>query len=135
MASQDQYQVVVTYDGSPAGTWDRHSGGEKTHENSTYRRGGMGEQVAQPSQATYGDLTIARLAGDDPDLERRMHTDRFSKAMTVTVYPLTTEGVIDRRRKPTLYRGRFAGCTPPESDANGTDTSVFEATMTVEDVK
>ncbi|WP_369070018.1 hypothetical protein [Kineococcus terrestris] len=135
MASQDNYQVVVSYDGRPAGTWDSHSGGGKTHDNQTYRRGGMGGRVAQPSQATYDDLTISRLAGDDPALERRMLTDPISRAMTVTVYPLGVDGVRDPRRQPTVYRGRFAGCTPPDSDSNGTDTSVFEVTMTVEDVQ
>lgn len=135
MASQDNYQVVVTYDGAPAGTWDGHSGGEKTHDNQTYRRGGMGGLTAQPAQATYGDLTLMVLAGVYPEVERRMLTDRISRAMTATVYPLGTDGARDPRRTPTVYRGRFAGITMPDSDANGTDTSTIEVTMTVEDVQ
>lgn len=135
MASQDNYRVVVTYDGSITAVADGHSGGEKTHDNTTYRRGGMGKRVAQPSQAEYGDLTVNWLAGEYPELERRMKLDKLSRPMTVTVYPLGVDGNKDPRRDRDLYVGRFAGCTPPDSDSNGTDTSVFEATMTVEDVQ
>jgi len=135
MASQDNYRVVVTYDGGITAVADGHSGGEKTHDNQTYRRGGMGKRIAQPSQAEYGDLTVNWLAGEYPELERRMKLDKLSRPMTVVVYPLGVDGNKDPRRDRDLYVGRFAGCTPPDSDANGTDTSVFECTMTVEDVQ
>lgn len=135
MASQDNYRVVVTYDNSLTAVFDGHSGGEKTHDNQTYRRGGMGKRKAQPSQAEYGDLTVNVLAGEYPELERRMRLDKLSREMTVAVYPLGVDGNRDPRRDRILYVGRFAGCTDPDSDANGTDTSVFEAMMTVEDVQ
>lgn len=135
MAAQDNYRVVVTYDGSLTAVFDGHSGGAKSHDNQSYRRGGMGKRKAQPAQATYDDLTVMVLAGEYPELERRMRLDKLSREMTVAVYPLGVDGAVDPRRDRILYVGRFSGCTDPDSDSNGTDTSVFEATMTVEDVQ
>lgn len=126
MSRVDQYDVTVTLDGEPLGTFDTLSGGEIDSEETTYKPGAMGARVSLGGSVNIGNVTVAVLY----DLSR-IHTivhwmiSRVGKGdVVIKKQPLDVDGNVFGR--PLVYSGKLKQVNPPEHDSESSDAARVE---------
>lgn len=129
MNRQDTYAVKVSVDGRDLGTWDKMSGGEVDSEETTYRPGGLQDQITLGGARSVGNVTVSKLY--DQGIHSLFHwlVQRTGKAnMVVIKQPLDAEGVVFGR--PLVYSGKLKRVEAPEVDSGGNDAALIEIEMT-----
>ena len=123
MSRVDQYDVTVTVDGTPLGTFDSLSGGEIDSEETTYKPGGMGNRISLGGSVNVGNVTVGVLY----DLSR-IHTivhwliSRVGKGkIVVKKQPLDVDG--NAFGRAIVYTGKLKQVNPPEHDSTSSATS------------
>lgn len=130
MKREDTYSVRVAVDNRDLGTWDKLEGGEIDSEETTYRPGGLADQITLGGARSVGNVTVSRLY--DEGVHNLFHwlAARAGKAdMVVVKQPLDAEGVVYGR--PLVYSGKLKAVTPPDVDSEGNDAALIEIEMTV----
>lgn len=129
MKREDTYRVTVNVEGRDLGIWDKMEGGEVDSEETTYRPGGLQEQVTLGGAKSVGNVTVSRLY--DEAVHELIHWlyRRAGKAnMTVTKQPLDAEG--NDFGRPLVYTGKLKAVTAPNVDSESSDAALVELEMT-----
>lgn len=131
MKREDTYSVRVSVDGVDLGTWDKLSGGETDSEETTYRPGGLADQITLGGATTTGNVTVQKLYDEGVHGVYHWLVSRAGKALMVaTKQPLDSEGAAFGR--PIVYGGRLKAVTPPDTDSEGNGAALISMEMTVQ---
>ena len=124
---EDQYAVTVTVNGVSLGTFDKLSGGEIDSEETKYRPGGMGSEVALGGPRTTSNVTVSRIYSLDADHSVNLPTLKASvgKAqVTVSKQPLDVDG--NAYGSPVVYQGVLKNVKLPDHDSVSNDPGMLE---------
>jgi hypothetical protein len=131
MHREDTYSVRVSVDDVDLGIWDKKQGGAVDSDETTYRPGGMAEQISLGGPRTTENLTVSKL--NDEVTHGRVHwlTGRVGRGTgVITQQPLDADGKAWGR--PLVWRGKLKRVTPPDSDSNGNAAALIELEFTVD---
>lgn len=129
MLREDTYRVTVTVGNRDLGTWDKMSGGEADSEETTYRPGGLAQQITLGGARTLGNVTVTKLY-DEP-MHQLWHwlSEQVGRAdMVVTKQPLDADG--NKWDRPIVYSGKLKSATPPDTDSEGSGAALGALEMT-----
>jgi hypothetical protein len=117
MSRLDQYNVTVSLDGTPLGTFDKMTGGEIDSEETKYKPGGMAPQVSLGGSVTVNNVTVSRLYRLDRDkaFESQLKSAVGKGAVKVTKQSLDVNGATFG--SPLVYSGTLKQLTFPEPDS------------------
>lgn len=133
MQRQDTYSVRASIDGVDLGVFDKMSGGEGDSEETTYRPGGLGDQVTLGGAQSIGNITISKLYTDVVHGQFHFLMARRGKGeMVVIRQPLDSDGNASGR--VVAYSGKLKAVTPAEIDSEGNDAALLELEMTVRSI-
>ncbi len=130
MSRKDQYDTMVSIDGTNLGTFDTLTGGEVDSDDLKYKPGGMAPEISLGGVATVGQVVIGRLY----DLTRDhgiIHwlLSRVGKgSVVVNKQPLDVDG--NAFGRPLVYTGVLKRVTPPEVDSTAVDAATIEIEVT-----
>jgi hypothetical protein len=129
MQREDTYRVTVSVDGRDLGVWDTMSGGAIDSEETTYRPGGLQDQITLGGQRTVSNVTVAKLYRDDVHNLYHWLAQRAGRgAMIVTRQPLDPEGAVFGR--PVVYDGKLKSVSLPDVDSTGSGAARLSLEMT-----
>src|SRR5215831_8676509 len=128
---KDQYDITVSVDGRPLGTWDKLTGGDIDSDEMTYKPGGMGNRISLGGSTNVANVIVSVLY----DLQR-IHgivhwlIPQVGKAnVVIKKQPLDVNGNVSGMR-PITYTGKLKRITPPEVDSEAVDAALLELEMT-----
>lgn len=124
---EDQYAVTVTVGGVSLGTFDMLSGGEIDSEETKFRPGGMGSEVALGGPVTVSNVTVSRIYSLDADHSVNLSTLKagVGKAdVTISKQPLDVDG--NAYGNPVVYRGKLKNVKLPDHDSQSNDPGMLE---------
>lgn len=117
MSRLDQYNVTVSLDGTPLGTFDKMTGGEIDSEETKYKPGGMVPQVSLGGSVTVNNVIVTRLYRLDRDksFEPQLKAAVGKGLVKVTKQSLDVNG--SPFGTPLVYSGTLKQLTFPEADS------------------
>jgi hypothetical protein len=130
MQRQDTYNVKVTVDGRDLGTFDKKSGGEVDSDETVFRPGGLGEQIALGGPVATSNVVVTRHYDQDVHDLYKWLVARVGRAEGVIAqHPLDADGNIFQ--PPINYKGKLKRVVAPQvdSEASGIATLVLEFTI------
>jgi hypothetical protein len=130
MKREDTYSVRVMVDGQDLGTWDKMDGGDIDSEETTYRPGGLADQVTLGGARTTSNVTVSRLYDEGiHSLFHKLAARAGKGSMVVVKQPLDAEGVVFGR--PLVYSGKLKSVKAPSVDSQSNTAALIELEMTV----
>lgn len=130
MKRQDTYSVRVSVEGRDLGVWDKLSGGEVDSEETTYRPGGLADQITLGGAVTTGNLTVSKLYDEAVHGLYHWLVGLAGRGTgVVTKQPLDADGHAFGR--PIVYSVRLKSVTAPEVDSEGNDAALIEVEFSV----
>jgi hypothetical protein len=124
---EDQYAVTVSVAGVSLGTFDKLSGGELDSEETKYRPGGMGAEVALGGPKTVSNVTVSRIYSLDGDHAANLASLKAAigkGAVTITKQPLDADG--NAYGSPVVYNGILKNVKLPDHDSQSNDPGMLE---------
>lgn len=129
MKRQDTYIVRVSVAGRDLGTWDKMSGGEVDSEETTYRPGGLADQITLGGARTIGNVTVEKLYDEAVSgLFHWLATSAGRADMVVVKQPIDANGAVYGRAL--IYTGKLKAVTPPDVDSESSDAAIASLEMT-----
>lgn len=130
MQRQDTYSVRVVVDGRDLGIWDKQNSPETDSEETTYKPGGLGDQIALGGSQTRSNITVSKLYGEDVHSIYHWLDARAGRASgTVMRQPLDADG--NAWGRPIVWNVRLKRVAPPEVDSESSSAALLELEFTV----
>jgi hypothetical protein len=126
MSRLDQYDIEVSLDGRPLGTFDKMSGGNIDSEETKYKPGAMGPQISLGGSQTVSNVTVERLLRTDRDvaLIPQLKARVGKGVITVSRQMLDVDG--HPFGSPLVYQGILKQLTLPNPDSEGTGAGIYQ---------
>jgi hypothetical protein len=132
MTRMDQALITATVDGVPLGVFDKRTGGDTDSEESKYRPGGLGMQVALGGKTIITNVIIDRLY----DLERDHELARRLRTRVGVALASVSEQPLDRDRnpwgRPIVWHGILKMVQTPERDSETNGPALFHIEISTE---
>lgn len=118
--------ISATIDGTDTGIWDKISGRTVDSEETKYRPGNMGQQIAIGGQKTIENITMSRIFDSvrDQGLARLLMGKVGRAKCTIKEQPLDVNGAA--WGNPYVFTGRLKSVKLPDRDSEGTDAALWE---------
>src|SRR6059058_3319890 len=132
-ARQDTFKVTVSAQLTPGGaatgigTFDTHSGGERSATDTKHRPGGSADEISYGGPASRGNVTLSRVfdaVKGDTALYKKLDSMVGRARVVITQQPLDADMI--PFGDPIVRTGTLIRVTGPATDSNATGVTMLE---------